>query len=415
MESVKGIVKDIPLANNYGPEFLVIERGEGSWLWDVEGKRYLDFTAGIAVNALGYGRKDLAKAAYEQMLKIIHTSNLYTTSPVIELAERLIKTGSFLENDGFVALHFSNSGSEANETALKYARLYSLREKGKGHDKILAFSNAFHGRTLGALSCTPKAKYQEPFKPLIPGVEVCGYNDTDALSKMLNEEFAAVIVEVVQGEGGLDVMSKEFADALNALCKKYNVILIADEVQTGLSRTGSFYASQGVGLKPDIVTLAKPLAGGLPLSATLIPEKINTLIHVGEHGSTFGGGPVTAAVALRVLEVLSEESFIAEVAEKGDYFAKLLEGLTNRHSSLGALKGKGLLRGVEYLGGESDGGGKSPDLSKVISLAREKGLLILRSGTNVLRFTPPLTISKDELERGIAILDEVMGELEKTS
>ncbi len=405
-EFKSNIVSNIPLANNYGPEFLVIERGEGVWLEDVGGKRYLDFTAGIAVNALGYGRDDLATVAYQQMLKIIHTSNLYTSPPVIELAERLIKSGDLLGGEGFSAVHFSNSGSEANETALKYARLYSLRKKGKAHESILTFSSAFHGRTLGALSCTPNSKYQDPFMPLLPGVEVCRYNDVEALSEKLNEKFAAVIVEVVQGEGGLNVMSNEFADALNTLCKKYDVILITDEVQTGLSRTGTFYASQGVGLKPDIVTLAKPLAGGLPLSATLIPEKINTLIHVGEHGSTFGGGPVTTAVALKVLDVLSDESFISEVARKGKLFGELLKGLSDKYPSLGSVKGKGLLRGIEYLG-------KNLDPSRVISIARENGLLILRSGKNVLRFAPPLIISDEELKEGVSILDRVIGELEK--
>ncbi len=410
--SKEGMIKDIHLANNYGPEFLVIEKGKGSWIVDIEGKKYLDFTAGIAVNALGYGREDLAITAYEQMLKVIHTSNLYTTEPVIKLAERLVKTGSF------TAVHFSNSGSEANETALKYARLYSLRRKGREHSKILAFSNAFHGRTLGALSCTPNSKYQDPFKPLIPGVEICEYNNTEMLSEILNESFAAVIVEVIQGEGGLNVMTKEFADALNSLCRRYDIILIADEVQTGLSRSGTFYASQGVGLKPDIITLAKPLAGGLPLSATLIPERINTLIHVGEHGSTFGGGPVTAAVALKVLDVLSEEEFIAEVSEKGEYFGELLAELGGKHPSLGTVKGRGLLRGIEYLGVGSGDNGSDKDFhtgdpSRVISLARKRGLLILRSGTNVLRFAPPLVISKAELKEGVDILDRVIGELEK--
>ncbi len=400
------VVNGIPLANNYGPEFLVIERGDGVWLKDVSGNRYLDFTAGIAVNALGYGRKDLAEVAYDQMVKVIHTSNLYTTPPVIELARRLIETGSMLGNDGFAAVHFSNSGSEANETALKYARLYSYRKKGRGHDKILSFSGAFHGRTMGALSCTPTPKYQDPFQPLVPDIIVAEYNDVNELYRVLDSSFAAVIVEVVQGEGGLNVMSEEFAAALNDLCSKNDVVLIADEVQTGLSRTGTFYASTGVGLKPNIVTLAKPLAAGLPLSATLIPGSINSLIHVGEHGSTFGGGPVTASVALRVLDVLLDERFISDVREKGEYFGELLEELGNEHELLGRLRGKGLLRGIELL--ESG----DVDTGKVISLAREKGILILRSGKNILRFAPPLIISKSELVEGINILDKVIGELE---
>ena len=394
MNITSNIISKPPLAGNYGPDFLVIKSGNGSWLEDVKGKRYLDFTGGIAVNALGYGREDLAREAYEQMRRVIHTSNLYTTEPVLKLAEAMVKSGDFC------AVHFSNSGSEANETALKYARLYSLRTKGEGHHKILAFTNAFHGRTLGALSCTPTDKYQDPFKPLIPGVVIAPYNDKEALANTLDDSFAAVIVEVIQGEGGLDMMEQSFADALGEAVKKHDVILIVDEVQTGLSRTGRFYASQWLDLKPDIVTLAKPLAGGLPLSATLIPEKINRLIHVGEHGSTFGGGPVTTAVAMKVWRRLSDKHFIGEVEEKGNYFGKLLEDLSSKYGFLGSVKGKGLLRGLEYNGKE--------EVKEVISSAMKNGLLILRSGKNVLRFAPPLTISKRELERGVDILEKTI-------
>ncbi len=406
MEKKNAIVSKTPLAGNYGPEFLEIKSGNGSWLEDITGKRYLDFTAGIAVNALGYGREDLARAAYEQMRRVIHTSNLYTTEPVLKLAERMVASGDF------AAVHFSNSGSEANETALKYARLYSLRKKGPGHHRILTFTNAFHGRSLGALSCTPNEKYQKPFEPLIPGVEVAPYNDVVALKEKLDESFAAVIVEVIQGEGGLEIMEASFAGELQDAARKNDVILIVDEVQTGLSRTGRFYASQWVGLKPDILTLAKPLAAGLPLSATLIPEKVNSLIHVGEHGSTFGGGPVTTAVALKVWEILSNEHFISETAQKGDYFKTLLEELSTRYDFLGKVKGKGLLRGLEYRG-EEKGDELADRIKGLIGDAREKGLLILRSGKNILRFAPPLTITKEELEKGIDILNEVFKEMKE--
>lgn len=398
-----GIVKNPPLPNNYSKEFLVIKRGNGAWLEDTTGKRYLDFTGGIAVNALGYGREDIAKIAYEQMKRVTHTSNLFTTEPVIELAEKMT------EGTNFSAVHFSNSGSEANETALKYARLYSLRTKGENAYKYICFTNAFHGRTLGALSCTPKPKYQDPFKPLIPGITVLEYNNIEELKKTADKTYAGIIVEVIQGEGGLASMTPDFARTLNDVCRKNNIVLIADEVQTGLSRTGTFYAWEAVGLEPDIVTLAKPLAGGLPLAATLIPEKINGLIHVGEHGTTFGGGPVTTSVASRVWDVLSDGLFIKEVKDKGEYFKSILLKLAESYDFLGMVKGRGLLAGVEFTGMGKDRGEDSfqDDIRRIIVSARDSGLLILRSGVNVLRFAPPLIISREELAIGVNKLKSV--------
>src|SRR5208337_3058609 len=224
----------------------------------------------------------------------------------------------------FASVFFGNSGTEANEAALKYARLHSLRTKGPGHEKLLCFSGAFHGRTLGALSCTPSPKYQDPYKPLVPGVVVAPYNDAAALESTLTDQFAGVIVEVIQGEGGLAEMTPGFARALNEACARTGAILIADEVQTGMARTGTFYASEGAGLQPDIITLAKPLGGGLPLSAVLIPGKVNDFIHPGDHGTTFGGGPATTAVAAKVWETVRQPAFIAHVRDMGEH---LLQGL----------------------------------------------------------------------------------------
>ncbi len=303
------IERNLPFPPQYGSELLVIRRGRGVWLEDTAGKRYLDFAGGIAVNALGYGRADLARTAMRQMRKLSHISNLFTTEPALALARAMLARGPF----PFSSVFFGNSGTEANEAALKYARLYSQRTKGPGHEKILCFTGAFHGRTFGSLSCTPTPKYQDPYKPLLPGVVVAPFNDVKTLKELLTDEFAGVIVEVIQGEGGLASMTEEFARALNETCAAAGAILIADEVQTGLSRTGTFYGSEGVGLTPDIITLAKPLAGGLPLSAVLIPRKVNALIHLGDHGTTFGGGPVTTAVALEGLE----QDLRARVREAG--------------------------------------------------------------------------------------------------
>lgn len=392
---------DVPFPNNYAVPFHIFERGEGCYLFDKNDKKYLDFGSGIAVNALGYGREDLATVAFDQMKKLIHISNLYTTEATLELGFKLTSSGNF------DAVHFGNSGSEANEAAIKYARLYSKRVKGKGKHKILAFNNAFHGRTLGALSCTPTEKYQKPFEPLLPGVEFADFNDPEQLEKTLTADFAAVIVEPVQGEGGLEVMTEDFASKLNSLCKELDVILIADEVQTGVARSGFPYASSVVGLEPDIITLSKPLAGGLPLSATLIPKKINKLIRAGEHGTTFGGGPTTCAVANRVLDIIFTPPFLMEVQSKGEYLKKGLEKLSEKNEAAGKVKGLGLLRGIE-IGKADDAGIKL--CGDIIEKAKEKGLLLLRSGKNILRIAPPLVISETEIDKGLKIINDILKE-----
>jgi len=406
------LIKEHPLPNCFSPELLMISKGDGVWLEDAAGRRYLDFTGGIAVNALGYGREDLAEIACRQMKKLVHISNLFITEPALELATKMIARGVHGASGDFQAVQFLNSGSEANETALKYARLYALRRKGEGHHKLLCFTDSFHGRTMGALSVTPNPKYQTPFLPLVPGVEVAEYNDTEGLEKALDESFAGVIVEVIQGEGGLAGMSREFAAALNRLCRKHDLILIADEVQTGLSRTGSFYASTEVGLEPDIITLAKPLAAGLPLSAVLIPEKVNTLIHVGDHGTTFGGGPVTTAVASKVWDILSNPQFIAQIRDKGEYLAEKLEALAKGYSFLGGLRGRGLLLGVEVLQERLPQRAENADaMPALLQAFREEGMLILRSGQNILRIAPPLIIGTEEIDTGIAIMARVFDKL----
>ena len=385
----------LPFPPQYGSELLVVSRGRGVWLQDAAGKRYLDFAGGIAVNALGYGRADLAKTAYRQMRKLTHVSNLFTTEPALALARAMLAYGPW----PFRSVFFGNSGTEANEAALKYARLHSLRTKGPGHEKILCFSGAFHGRTFGSLSCTPTAKYQDPYQPLLPGIVVAPYNDVRALESTLTGEFAGVIVEVIQGEGGLTGMTPEFARALNEACRKTSAILIVDEVQTGCARTGTFYASEGVGLEPDIVTLAKPLAGGLPLSAVLIAKKIHDLIHLGDHGTTFGGGPVTTAVALQVWKTVTTAAFVGRVRAMGETLRTALEGLKARHPAVGEIRGRGLLQGFEYTGG---------DVKALLDRLQEKGMLALRSGANVVRIAPPLIIEEKEILKGIDIFEEAL-------
>ena len=284
------------------------------------------------------GAEDLAEAAADQMRKLVHVSNLYATEPALALAEKLIASAP--ERAAIGSVQFTNSGSEANETALKYARLLAARGGRTGKHRIACFSGAFHGRTMGALSCTPTEKYQEPFAPLIGGVTALPFNDADGAAAALDDSFCAVIVEVVQGEGGLDVMSERFAHTLNELCRRHAIMLIADEVQTGLSRTGELYASSLVGLEPDLITLAKPLGGGLPLAATLIPRQINALLHIGDHGTTFGGGPVTCAVGNVVWDTVAAPEFVATVRNRGRYLQDGLRRLAGASPMLGAVKAR---------------------------------------------------------------------------
>ena len=394
------IVTKPAFPKNYTDSFLQIDHGEGCRLFDTGGKSYLDFGSGIAVNALGYGREDLAKTAYDQMKKLIHISNLYTTEPTVALAQKLTGMGDF------AAVHFGNSGSEANEAALKYARKYAKERKGADAVGFISFTNAFHGRTMGALSVTATEKYRKPFSPMMPGCTILPFNDPEALVSFPEpEKTAALIVEPVQGEGGLVALSEQMIETLNSWCAKHDILIIADEVQTGMGRTGTLLASKAAGLNADIVTLSKPLAGGLPLSATLIPAKVNDLIHPGDHGTTFGGGPVTCSVALKVLDTVTAEGFLEEVTEKGEYLESLLKEGLKKLGLKGEIRGKGLLRGMVVDGLEAD---KIPDIMNTL---REKGLLILRSGSNVLRIAPPLVISKNELQEGVDIIFTVIKEI----
>ena len=392
-----------PLVRQYSEELLVFTSGKGCRLTDRAGNSYLDMGSGIAVNALGYGRDDLAQIAFDQMKKLIHVSNLFATEPQLVLAEKIVRRGSAsFPNAGFEAVHFGNSGTEANETALKYARLYSLTKKGKSCYRLIGFSNSFHGRSMGALSLTANPAYREPFAPLIPGCEILPLNDAECLKKSLDESVAAVIVEPLQGEGGLNVLNDEFVQVLNDLCRGNDILLIADEVQTGMGRCGTMFASEIIGLKADMISIAKPLAGGLPLSAVLVPEKINSILKPGHHATTFGGGPVTTAVASKVWDILSDPAFLAEVNKKGELLAELLsEGLGDIPTE---VRGMGLLRGLRLSEERYDGAW----CSHIIAEMKGMGVIILKTGNDVLRLAPPLIISNKEIHEGISILFDVI-------
>ena len=402
-------VHTLPLAANYASERLLLERGRGVYLFDAAGKRYLDFGAGIAVNALGYGRRDLAAIAGREMRLRTHVSNLYITSPALRCGAAILEDARRLNPD-FGAVYFGNSGSEANEAALKFARLYARETKGAGHHRLISFHNAFHGRTMGALSMTPTPAYREKFEPLIPDVHYLPYNDIDALEKALTAEVAAVIVEPIQGEGGLATLTADCAVALNRLCRQHDILLIADEIQTGLGRVGALFASQTVGLMPDIVTLSKPLAGGLPLSATIIAERVNRLLRPGDHGSTFGGGPVTTAVAEHVWKLISDARFLVRVQARANHLRMRLEETAKRLATdragaghIGDLCGAGMLLGLKITLPELYG-----HIVPIIQRAQQAGLLLLRSGSAVLRVAPPLIISDHQIDYGMEILYAVV-------
>jgi acetylornithine/N-succinyldiaminopimelate aminotransferase len=401
----ESVVSRPPLPRQYGDELLVFDHGEGSRLVDIAGRSYLDMGSGIAVNALGYGRSDLAEIAANQMRKLIHVSNLFATPPQLELAKKIISAAIPGDSHAsFEAVHFGNSGAEANETAMKYARLYALNRRGRGHHRFIAFSNGFHGRTMGALSVTANPAYREPFNPLIPDSLILPFNDIKALENQLDETVAAVIIEPIQGEGGLNILSGAFAKALNGLCRKYDVLLISDEVQTGMGRCGAMFASGLVGLEPDIITLAKPLAGGLPLSAVLVPAVVNALLKPGHHATTFGGGPVTTAVASAVWDILSDPAFLAEIRRKGELLETLLASGLESIGVAGEVRGAGLLRGLRLNDASYDGAW----CSAVIAAARDSGLIILKTGSDVLRLAPPLVINDDEIAEGVTILFDII-------
>jgi acetylornithine/succinyldiaminopimelate/putrescine aminotransferase len=398
----KAFIEHAAFPKQYSAPFLELDHGVGCYLWDTGGTKYLDFGSGIAVNALGHGRADLADIAAGQMRKIIHVSNLYTTAPAVALAEKLVALGDF------AAVHFGNSGTEANEAAIKFARLYGKRKpdaSGAARTKILCFEHAFHGRTMGTLSVTPSEKYQAPFGPLLPGVAVAKLNDVAGLDVLDSGDYCGVIIEPVQGEGGLMRVDRVFASKLNEKCRKLDIILIADEVQTGLGRCGHPLASTAVGLEPDVVSLAKPLAGGLPLSATLIPAKVNDLLGVGDHGTTFGGGPVTTAVAGHVVDTVLSPEFLERVGRTGEYLSRRLRALVSGVGAFVEVRGLGMLLGVAVADD------RAALLPGFLTAARDRGLLLLRSGSNVIRIAPPLIITEAEIDEGIAIIDAAAAEV----
>ena len=371
----------------------VLDRGQGCWVYDTDGNAYLDCVAGIAVNALGHAHPALVAALTEQAGKLWHVSNLYHSAPQAELAAALCAS-SFADR-----VFFCNSGAEANEAAFKFARKWALDNYGPDKHAIVAFSNAFHGRTFGALAATPREKYQAAFRPLMPGVRFAEFNNLDSAAEVIGDDVCAVIVEPVQGEGGVHPASVEFLQGVRALCDQHHALLIFDEVQCGLGRTGSLWAYQGFDVAPDVLTAAKPLAGGLPMGAVLMTQAVADVMHPGDHGSTFAASPLVAAVANVALNTINQPDFLSEVAAKGAYLKERLEEINSPHIS--EVRGKGLMLGAELTIPAGD----------VIQAGYERGLLLINAGPNTLRLVPPLVISRDEIDTLVEQLTAIFADI----
>jgi acetylornithine/N-succinyldiaminopimelate aminotransferase len=387
------------LLGTYDRYPLLFERGEGMHLIDENGVRYLDLLSGIGVNALGYAHPAIEKAIAEQSHKLIHVSNLYYHEGQAALALRLT------EATGMDRAFFANSGTEANEAALKLARAWAGLKREQGvplGTKFLALENSFHGRTMGSVAATWKDKYREPFDPVMPGVAFVRFNDVDDLKAKFSSEFCAILLEPIQGEGGIRPLSREFLHAARDLTHSTGALLIADEIQSGMGRTGKFCAYQHYGVEPDVVTLAKPLAGGIPLGALLCTEEAAQAIHAGMHGTTFGGGPLACAVALAVLDTIEHDHLMDHVTVTGTYFREQLDHLAKKHSAIVEVRGLGLMLAIEL---------DSADLAKtVLSEMMQRRILINRTSDTVLRFLPPYILEKEHIDQALAALDEILTE-----
>ncbi|MDZ4763849.1 MAG: aspartate aminotransferase family protein [Chloroflexota bacterium] len=368
----------------------VLTHGQGMMLYDSDGKAYQDWAAGIAVNALGYGDPGLIETIQKAATGLIHTSNLYYTEPQAALAARLCEL-SFADR-----AFFCNSGAEAVEGAIKFVRRYHYDNADHDRTEIVCFTNAFHGRTFGALSLTPKEKYQKPFSPLMPDVKVVAHNDIAAADAAITTRTAAVIIEPVQGEGGIRPASNEFLQALRRFCDERGALLIFDQIQCGMGRTGTLWSSEPSGVTPDIQTLAKPLAGGLPIGAILTTEKVASHIHPGDHGTTFGGGAFITTVAHYVLDRIADPAFLQHVSETGAYLKERLQEINS--PLIKEVRGRGLMLGIEL----------TIDVSSIVDAGYEHGLLLINAGTDTIRFVPPLIAQKSDVDALIEKLEAIL-------
>lgn len=379
------------LLKTYNRYQVVFDHGDGIKLYDTEGNEYLDFFAGIAVQGLGYNYKGLNKALKEQADKLWHISNYFYNEPVIVAGQKLLKISDMEK------VFFTNSGTEAIEGAVKIAKKYGTKTGGRY--EIIAMEGSFHGRSLGALSVTGNEHYREDFYPLIPGIKFAKYNDLESVKNLVTDKTCAIILETIQGEGGIHPATKEFLEGIKKLTDEKDLILILDEIQCGMGRSGNFFAWQEYGIKPDVMTVAKALGNGVPIGAFLTAGKASDVLKPGDHGSTYGGNPLVCAVASKVLDIFKEDSIIENVRVVGKYLREKLDELARSYPSIKEVRGKGLLLGVEF---------DKPVADIIKSALTDERLVLINAGSNVLRFIPPLIISKSDVDDALCRLKRVL-------
>lgn len=387
---------DEHLIHVYNRYKIVLDHGDGVYLYDKDGREYLDFGAGIAVFAFGYNNKEFNDAIKAQVDKLIHTSNLFYNEPAAEAAKALAEIA------GMDKVFFTNSGTEAIEGAVKVAKKYGYLKTGHDDNEIIAFSHSFHGRSMGSLSVTGNKSYQIPFGPLIPDIKFANYNDLDSVKELVTDKTCAIILETVQGEGGIYPADKEFLTGLRKLCDENDMLLILDEIQCGLGRTGTMYAYEQYGVIPDVVSTAKALGQGLPVGAFLTRGKANDVLVPGDHGSTYGGNPLAGAAVIKTLEMFKTHDILNHVNETAPYLEKKLEELVEKHDIVTGRRGKGFMQGITV----------TVPPSKIINKAIENGLIVFSAGHDVVRFVPPLVITKEDIDEMYIRLDKALSEVE---
>ncbi len=384
------------LLHTYNRYQIVLDKGEGVYLYDLEGKRYLDFVGGIAVFALGYHYPGYDEAIKAQVDKLLHTSNYYYNVPAVEAAKKMQKAS------GMARIFLTNSGTEAVEGAIKAARKYAYLKDGCTDHEIIAMEHSFHGRTMGALAVTGTPKYREPFEPLIGHVKFATFNDFASVEALVTDKTCAILLEPVQGEGGLTPATEEFLRQIKALCEEKDILLIFDEVQCGMGRTGYMYAWQRFGIKPDIMTSAKALGCGVPVGAFMMTEKVGQASLVaGDHGTTYGGNPLAAAAVNKVLEIYEADGIVEHVAKTAPYLEEQLKKLVQKYPCVLEHRGIGFMQGLKL----------DRPVGDVIAKAMEKGLLLINAGADIIRMVPPLIIEKEHIDEMIGILDAALAEV----
>jgi acetylornithine/N-succinyldiaminopimelate aminotransferase len=384
------------LIHTYNRYQIVLDRGDGVRLYDKDGKEYLDFGAGIAVFALGYNNKEYNDALKAQVDKLIHTSNYFYNEPAAKAAELITKAS------GMDRVFFTNSGTEAVEGAIKLAKKYAYLKDGSTDHEIIAMEHSFHGRSMGALAVTGNRHYQEAFGPMIPGIKFARYNDLESVKNLVTEKTCAIIFETVQGEGGVYPAKREFIEGVRNICDEKGILLILDEIQCGMGRTGSMYAYQQYGVKPDIVTTAKALGCGVPIGAFMAREEVAKALVPGDHGTTYGGNPLACAASVKVFELFEKLNVLDNVKTVGAYLAEKLKGLVAEYTCVKDARGMGLIQGIELTVNPKD----------VIAKSLENGLILFSAGTNVIRFVPPLVITKADVDEMIEKLKKALDEVQ---